>query len=208
VTEREQQDSQNNPDSPMWELLNQSEYDFVPPKTGDIRQGKVVRVEPHQVAVDIGGKKEGIIPSSELDKVSPDIRARLLVGPLRDMVPILSAHEEEIRQLRAQADSRSQELERYQESLTSQLTHLQSELAALRSLGEAQKQQTQLQLSSLATELRERDEHLLEEQRVCFKQLSLETSEAAILEDRARRKAETVLEDLQRRIEQFEKGKK
>ncbi|HLN96973.1 MAG TPA: hypothetical protein VK208_00665 [Pyrinomonadaceae bacterium] len=127
---------------------------------------------------------------------------------LRDMVPILSAHEEEIRQLRAQADSRSQELERYQESLTSQLTHLQSELAALRSLGEAQKQQTQLQLSSLATELRERDEHLLEEQRVCFKQLSLETSEAAILEDRARRKAETVLEDLQRRIEQFEKGKK
>lgn len=80
MTEREQQDSQNNPDSPMWELLNQSEYDFVPPKTGDIRQGKVVRVEPHQVAVDIGGKKEGVIPSSELDKVSPDIRARLLVG--------------------------------------------------------------------------------------------------------------------------------
>jgi small subunit ribosomal protein S1 len=66
--------------SPMWDLLNQSEYDFVPPKTGDIRQGKVVRVEPHQVAVDIGGKKEGIIPGGELDKIGPELRARLVVG--------------------------------------------------------------------------------------------------------------------------------
>jgi small subunit ribosomal protein S1 len=66
--------------SPMWDLLNQSEYDFVPPKTGDIRQGKVVRVEPHQVAVDIGGKKEGIIPGGELEKIGPDLRARLVVG--------------------------------------------------------------------------------------------------------------------------------
>src|SRR5712692_1213440 len=64
----------------MWELLKRSEYDFVPPKTGDIRQGKVVRVEPHQIAVDIGGKKEGLIPSLELEKVSPELRARLVVG--------------------------------------------------------------------------------------------------------------------------------
>lgn len=64
----------------MWELLNQSEYDFVPPKPGDIRQGKIVRIEPHQIAVDIGGKKEGIIPASELEKVSADLRARLVVG--------------------------------------------------------------------------------------------------------------------------------
>ncbi|MEP7198587.1 MAG: S1 RNA-binding domain-containing protein [Chloroflexota bacterium] len=64
----------------MWDLLNQSEYNFVPPKTGDIRQGTVVRVEPHQVAVDIGGKKEGVIPGVELEKVSAELRARLVVG--------------------------------------------------------------------------------------------------------------------------------
>ncbi len=64
----------------MWDLLKSSEYDFVPPKTGDIRQGKVVRVEPNQVAVDIGGKKEGIIPAEELQKVSAEVRARLMVG--------------------------------------------------------------------------------------------------------------------------------
>ncbi len=61
-------------------MFEQSQYDFVPPKAGDIRQGTVVRVEPNQIAVDIGGKKEGIIPGSELEKLSPEVRARLVVG--------------------------------------------------------------------------------------------------------------------------------
>jgi DNA repair ATPase RecN len=45
-------------------------------------------------------------------------------------------------------------------------------------------------LSALAADLRE-------EQRVCFKQLSLETSEAAVLEDRGRRAIESRLEKLE-----------
>ena len=81
VTDRDEHTSQPNPaDSEFGTLLNQGEYDFVPPKTGDIRQGKVVRVEPNQIAVDIGGKKEGIIPAAELEKVGADLRARLVVG--------------------------------------------------------------------------------------------------------------------------------
>ncbi|HEX9424773.1 MAG TPA: hypothetical protein VF899_16160, partial [Pyrinomonadaceae bacterium] len=59
-------------------------------------------------------------------------------------------------------------------------------------------------LAELIKELRERDEHLREEQRVCFKQLSLEASEAAVREDRARRRTESLLEELRRRIEQLE----
>jgi hypothetical protein len=39
---------------------------------------------------------------------------------------------------------------------------------------------------------------LHEEQRVCFKQLSLETGEAAILEDRGRRALESRVEKLER----------
>ena len=46
--------------------------------------------------------------------------------------------------------------------------------------------------------MRERIGLLQEEQRVCFKQLSLEASEAAVLEDRARRKTDALLEELQR----------
>ncbi|MBI5876473.1 MAG: S1 RNA-binding domain-containing protein [Chloroflexi bacterium] len=64
----------------MEDLLRQSEYDFVPPKAGDIRQGKIVSIESSRIAVDIGGKKEGIIPSGEIEKLAPELRARLAVG--------------------------------------------------------------------------------------------------------------------------------
>jgi hypothetical protein len=52
----------------------------------------------------------------------------------------------------------------------------------------------------LGSELRERIQHLLDEQRVCLRQLSLKTSEEAVLADRARRATELRLEELARRI--------
>jgi hypothetical protein len=41
-----------------------------------------------------------------------------------------------------------------------------------------------------------RDQELRDEQRVCYKQLSLELSESRVLEDRARRELEARLEKL------------
>jgi hypothetical protein len=70
------------------------------------------------------------------------------------------------------------------------------------------REEIRAQRSALAQELRDRDEHLLNEQRVCFKQLSLEASEAAVLEDRGRRKTEAALVELTRRIEELEKKTK
>jgi hypothetical protein len=52
-------------------------------------------------------------------------------------------------------------------------------------------------LESLSNEMRERAQLLQDEQRVAYRQLSLETREAAALEERARRKVETLLEELQ-----------
>lgn len=46
---------------------------------------------------------------------------------------------------------------------------------------------TKLQLESLINEIRERDEKVTDEQRVCFKQLSIELTELQTLMDRARR---------------------
>lgn len=92
---------------------------------------------------------------------------------LRDLLQVLSAHEQELGKLRVEADARRIEFEQMR--------------------------------ADLVRELRERDEHLHDEQRVCFKQLALETSEAAVLEDRARRQNETLLQELSRRIEKFEK---
>ena len=52
--------------------------------------------------------------------------------------------------------------------------------------------------AELHAEMRERLDGLLEEQRVCFKQLSLEAGEAAVTHDRARRHLETRLEALEK----------
>ena len=57
----------------------------------------------------------------------------------------------------------------------------------------------------LDTDLFERLRIEAAKRRVSFKQLALETSEAAVLEDRARRKNETLLQELSRRVEQLEK---
>lgn len=54
--------------------------------------------------------------------------------------------------------------------------------------------------TDLGNELRERIQHVLDEQRVAIRQLSLKASEDAILSDRARRAAELKMEELTQRI--------
>lgn len=124
---------------------------------------------------------------------------------LRDLLPVLAAYERELGKLRvkmnAEADARRTETE-------IALTAQRAEAEAQRRVTEAQRIQLEARITDLVKELRESDERLQGEQRVFFKQLSLETSEAAVLEDRARRKTEALLEELWRRIEQLEKGKK
>jgi hypothetical protein len=56
-------------------------------------------------------------------------------------------------------------------------------------------------LESVINEMRERAQLLQDEQRVAYRQLSLETREASALEERARRKLETLLEELQGQTE-------
>ena len=110
---------------------------------------------------------------------------------LRDLLPLLAAYEQELGKLRAQIDAEAEarrgDLEQHQTELTTQRVQLEARIAGL------------------VSELRERDQHLHDEQRVCFKQLALETSEAGVLEDRARRKTEALLQELTRRVEQLEK---
>lgn len=134
---------------------------------------------------------------------------------IRDLLPALAAHEAELRRQRDEAEARKAELERYQtelrelsEQLRDQLSDLQTEIDAQRRAAEAQRDQVAAQAAlfgQLVNEVREGNQRLQDEQRVCFKQLALETSEAAVLEDRARRKTETLLEEMQRRVARLEK---
>ena len=108
---------------------------------------------------------------------------------LRELLPVMAAHEHELQALKAQ--------------LAAQFAAAETKLSEL----EAISGRTETRVEGLGNELSERDAHLRDEQRVCFKQLALETSEAAVLEDRARRRAEALLEELQRRVGQLETDK-
>ena len=112
---------------------------------------------------------------------------------LRDMLQVLSIYEQELARLRARIDADAELLEQHRAELTAQGAQIRAELEVYK-----------MHVDALTSELRERDERLQEEQRVCFKQLALETSEAAVLEDRARRKTEALLEETKGRIEQLE----
>lgn len=63
-------------------------------------------------------------------------------------------------------------------------------------------------LTKLSNELREREERLENEQRVCFKQLLLETNETAVSSDRAQQRISTLIEEMNQRIKQLEDSQK
>jgi hypothetical protein len=109
---------------------------------------------------------------------------------LGDIVQLLSANQKTVenlrKQLRAESENRRVDQQQQSEKLCSAISLFRSEII---------------------NELREAAVRLQEEQRVSYKQLALEGSEAAVLEDRARRKTEVLLEQLQRRVEQLEARK-
>jgi hypothetical protein len=88
---------------------------------------------------------------------------------LRDTLDTLLDQEQQVRQLRAEIESQRA----------------------------AEAEERARSLERLASEVRERDQRRSEEQLVCFKQLSLEMSEAEVLLDRARRDIESRLDKLE-----------
>jgi hypothetical protein len=124
-----------------------------------------------------------------------------LVGELR----ALRAEVESDRALSAGLQLRLSQAETRFESGGTQLR--QAFAAGLERLAEAQRAASELRESQRAeigaradelhAELRALIDGLLEEQRVCFKQLSLEAGEAAVMHDRARRQLEARLEALE-----------
>jgi len=113
---------------------------------------------------------------------------------LRDTLDTLLDFEQQLghlpAKLSAESEARAQQIE-------SQRTAIESEQARMEAALDERSRAMNAQLSALAKELRERDERRLEEQRVCFKQLTLEMSEAEVLLDRARRDIEARLDKLE-----------
>lgn len=133
---------------------------------------------------------------------------------LSDMVQLLSANQETIQnlreQLRVESENRRADsgvLQTLRTQLAEQRLAIDAESAAIIAAVESRAVVVDGRFAAIVNELRETTERLQEQQRVSYKQLALETSEAAVLEDRARRRTDALLEQLQRRIEELEARK-
>lgn len=56
------------------------EYSYLLPRRGDIRQGEILSINPHEIIVDIGLKREVIVQESDLDQLGKEALAELKVG--------------------------------------------------------------------------------------------------------------------------------
>jgi chromosome segregation ATPase len=115
---------------------------------------------------------------------------------LAQLMEELGALSKNLDAFRANSDGVGSELR----AAASNVRGLQERAAALETeLAQAREQLAGGQ-GDLRRDLQERIQHLLDEQRVCIRQLSLQASEEAVLADRARRAMELKLEELARRV--------
>lgn len=68
------------PNASMEDLLRASEQQYRTLKHGDVVEGTVMKVGRDEILVDIGAKTEGIVPSAELQSLTPEEREALAIG--------------------------------------------------------------------------------------------------------------------------------
>jgi chromosome segregation ATPase len=106
---------------------------------------------------------------------------------------------EEIAREMSEVRATSENLDAFRERSDRLEAELRSAAANVRALQE-RSAALETALAQSRDEQAARIQHLLDEQRVCIRQLSLQASEEAVLADRARRATELKLEELARRI--------
>jgi DNA anti-recombination protein RmuC len=108
--------------------------------------------------------------------------------------------EANVARLREQQEQHGRESAEVARTLTERTAEMRTELEELvREQGEKIEELIRGQ-NDLGNELRERIQHVLDEQRVAIRQVSLKASEDAVLSDRARRATELKLEELAKRV--------
>ncbi len=63
---------------PMQALLEQGGYDM--PQRGDIREGTILSVSPQEIVIDLGLKREAIVPANDLARIDKATLAEITVG--------------------------------------------------------------------------------------------------------------------------------
>ena len=124
---------------------------------------------------------------------------------LVEVVETLNAWEQQLADAREHLETQREEVKNQQTALTrlvneleqidrrqqAMIAQLSARVEGLSQIAKDQQGETQERLGELVNEFRQRNEALLDEQRVCYRQLSLELNETRALQDRARRELET-----------------
>src|SRR5690606_36328240 len=61
------------------ELLDSS-FSYKPPQRGEIRNAIILQIDNREVIVDMGAKRDGIVPVQDLERLDPKVRDGLRVG--------------------------------------------------------------------------------------------------------------------------------
>lgn len=73
-------------DLELFEQYLDADTDFDLPERGDLREGVIVEIRPNELLVNVGSKRDGVIPQADLAKLDPDFVRDLHVGQVVDVV--------------------------------------------------------------------------------------------------------------------------
>lgn len=60
--------------------LLESSFQYDPPQRGEIRNAIILQIDTREIIVDMGAKRDGIVPVQDLERLEPSFRASLEVG--------------------------------------------------------------------------------------------------------------------------------
>lgn len=67
-------------------LLQTDDYDYTRPRRGEVRKGVILSISDNDMVVDIGAKRDGIIPPKDIDLLDEEYVSTLQVG---DRIPVV-----------------------------------------------------------------------------------------------------------------------
>jgi small subunit ribosomal protein S1 len=65
--------------------LAMEEWDYQRPRRGEVRDGTILAIHDQEIIVDVGAKRDGIVPYADLQRMDPEALQKLKIG---DSVPV------------------------------------------------------------------------------------------------------------------------
>jgi len=63
-----------------FQQLLESSFNYVPPRRGEIRNAIILQIDEREIIVDMGTKRDGIVPAQDIERLDPRFRDTLKVG--------------------------------------------------------------------------------------------------------------------------------